>query len=124
MEPFRLELQELPPWATSPRLPPRGMRPPVGGLDVPDYPVAPVGGWYSYDTWQNPNWGLLTPSAFKSAVRAYVLKSAPKGPRGGLYWQVESEQAWLAWATAYKARVTARLAGDARRRLGFGADGL
>ena len=94
-------------------------REPPGGLDVPDQPVAPVECWYSDDSWRNPNYGLMDPSAFKSAQKAQVFEWARKGPRGGQFWAVRSEEAWLAWVTVYKARVLTRMTRAAARRLGY-----
>ncbi len=113
MEPFRLELVEPHPAHTSPKV--TVPEKPYSGLAVPDVPVAPVGCFYSYDTW----WKLLDPSTFKSADRAGVFTMERLGPRKGQWFAVQSAEGWLAWATKYKARVLMREMHEVARRLGY-----
>lgn len=88
------------------------------GLEIPDRPLAPVGVFYSFDWWAG--WlGVMSHSAFKSAWRGKVFLVEKRGPRGGKFYAVVSEDAWAAWAPKYRQRVVARRAGEAARRLGF-----
>jgi hypothetical protein len=91
----------------------------VGGQDVPDEPIAPVGVFYDFDSWLSPHFGMMEPSAFSSARNAGVFKVAPLGPRGGKHYAIETEEGWRAWVTKYKHRVLTREMREVARRLGY-----
>ncbi len=93
------------------------MKPAVGGVNVPAFPIATVGHFYSRDQWDGPWHGMLTPSAFASAVRAKVFTVERKGPRGGEHFAIISGRAWHEWRTKYVQLCQARVAGEALRRL-------
>lgn len=42
-----------------------------------------------------------------------------RGPRGGRYFAVASEESWAAWVVVYHQRVRRRMASEAAIRLGY-----
>lgn len=91
---------------------------PVGGVDVPADPIAPVGVFLSREAWDHPADGMLTMSAFASVTRTPgVMKVERRGPRGGRWWAIADEWEWRRWRDQYVARCEARAVGEAKRRL-------
>lgn len=93
------------------------MKSAVGGVDVPQEPIALVGHFYSRDNWDGPWIGMLTPSAFASAVNAGVFDAERRGPRGGWHYAIKSGRLWLEWRTKYVRLCQARAVGESLRRL-------
>lgn len=92
-------------------------------MDVPLICPVPVGQFFSYDYWTGAGYSLLHSAAFKSADGAGVFETARKGPKGGRWFAVRSDEAWVAWVATYHCRSKKRAEGllrmEVARRLGF-----
>lgn len=91
----------------------------VDPVELSDHwPLRPAGYFAPYATWTSWLMEGLTTSAFRSAMAADVFLVERRGPRGGIWLAVKSDEAWQGWVKVYKGRVEKLRASKAARMLG------
>lgn len=87
------------------------------------WPIRPAGIFAPYQSWVSWTMSMLTLSAFRSALAAGVFLAEKRGPRGGYWYAVRSDEAWQSWVTVYKKRVEKLRAQKAAVALGAPSSG-
>jgi hypothetical protein len=63
------------------------------------------------------HYARLSPSMMRSAHTFGALLGAPMGPKGGVYYAVESPESWKKWRAVWLRRIHGKMAAEVRHAL-------
>jgi hypothetical protein len=92
-------------------------------LKVPGMALAPPGAFHPLEWWIDRYYGdesRLTGAQARSALNFGALIKERRGPKGGWWYAVSSDEKWTEWREVWLDRIAGKIAGEARRQLKAG----